>query len=319
MKLTAQTGVDAAAALGVRLTSPDRIVYPEAGITKAQVLGYYAAVSERMLEHLARRLLSLVRAPEGAAGQRFYQKHASKGFPATLHSIPIVENDGETKDYMYLEDAAGLLAAVQMSTLEFHVWGSSIDALEIPERVIFDIDPDEDLDFRGVCDAARSIRDALGRWGLESFPMVTGGKGIHVIAPLRPGAEWPQVKAFCHAFAKTLERDEPRRFTANIRKVKRDGKVFVDYLRNERGATAVAPFSTRARTIAACAVPVGWEELGRLKGANTFTLEKAAERAKAADPWPGYRDLEQAITGDMVDAITAPLRKKAGRKTAAAG
>lgn len=310
MKLTDQMGIEAAEALGVRLTSPDRVVYPETGVTKAQLVAHYAAVSDRLLEHLAHRLLSLVRAPDGVDGQRFYQKHAGKSFAATVHSIPVLENDGETKDYMYIEDAAGLLAAVQMSTLEFHVWGSTIDALETPERVIFDIDPDEELGFAGVRDAARSIRDALGERGLESFPMVTGGKGIHVIAPLEPTTEWPLVKDFCHAFAKTLERDQPQRFTANIRKVKRDGKVFVDYLRNERGSTAVAPFSTRARPNAAVAIPVGWDELGRLRSASGFSIETAADRAREPDPWPTYGTLTQSISADMVEAITAPLRKK---------
>jgi bifunctional non-homologous end joining protein LigD len=317
MKLTDEMGIAAAAGLEVKLTSPDRLVYPEAGVTKARLAAYYAAVAERMLAHLGRRLLSIVRGPDGVAGHHFYQKHAARNFPSTFHPRTIIENDGETKDYMYVEDTAGLLAGVQMSTLEFHVWGSSIDDLERPERVVFDIDPDEEMSFTGVCDAARRIRDALGDWGLESYPMVTGGKGIHVIAPLQPVAEWPAVKDYCQAFAKTLERDDPDRFTANIRKAKRGGKVFVDYLRNERGSTAVCPWSTRAKPAATVAVPVSWDELGSFKSAGVFSLDAAAERSNAADPWPGYLAPSQSITPAMVDAATEPFRRKGKRQPTA--
>ena len=220
---------------------------------------------------------------------------------------------------MYVEDVAGLFAGVQMSTLEFHVWGSTIDDLEKPERLIFDIDPDEELGFAGVRDAARRIRDALGGLGLESFPMVTGGKGVHVVAPLRPQAEWPLVKEFCRAFARSLERGDPDRFTANIRKARRGGKVFVDYLRNERGATAVVPWSTRARPNASVAVPVGWDELGRLKSASAFSIEAAAERARDADPWPDYARLARPITPAMLEAVAgpAPAKTRSSRASAA--
>ena len=170
------------------------------------------------------------------------------------------------------------------------------------------------MTFPNVCDAARRIRDALGGWSLESFPMVTGGKGIHVIAPLKPAAQWPEVKDFCQAFAKSLERDDPDRFTANIRKVKRGGKVFVDYLRNERGSTAVCPWSTRAKPAATVAVPVSWDELGSLKGAGAFSLEAAAERAQEPDPWPDYASLTQSITLGMVEAVAGPLKEKKAKR-----
>lgn len=314
MKLTDDMGVAATERLGVKLTSPDRVVYPDAGVTKAQLAAYYDAVADRMLTYLSRRLLSLVRAPEGAEGHQFFQKHAGKGFPKSFIDMTITENDGDVKDYLYLEEPAALLAGVQMSVLEFHVWGSRIDKLEKPERIIFDLDPDEGLGFEHVRDAATDIRDALAGWGLKSFPMVTGGKGVHVIAPLRPSAEWSLVKDFCQAFAKTLEREQPDRFTANIRKAKREGRVFIDYFRNERGSTAIAPFSTRARRGAPVATPVGWDELGRLEAGNVFSLAEAADRAAEPDPWTDYFELKQEITASMFEKIAEPLKKKPARK-----
>ena len=310
MNLIDDMGLAATERHGIKLTHPERVVYADAGITKSQLAAYYDTVAERMLPHLSLRLLSLVRAPDGAEGHRFYQKHAGKGFPDSFIETTITENDGDVKDYMYLENAAGLLAGVQMSVLESHVWGSRVDDLERPERIIFDLDPDEGLGFDHVRGAAHDIRGALQEWDLRSYPMVTGGKGIHVIAPLKPAADWALVKSFCQAFAKTLERDEPDRYTSNIRKAKREGRVFVDYFRNERGATAVAPFSTRARKGAPVAVPVDWGELDALKRANGFSIAEAAERATGADPWPDYFEATQPITEDMLETISAPLRKR---------
>lgn len=291
---TDEMGIAAAEAAGARLTSPDREVYAGTGITKAKLVAYYAAIAPLMLPHIARRPLSLVRRPSGDA-RPFYQKHDSGGFPAAFSKIPIVEGDGDTGEYMYITDVAGLIGGVQMNVLEFHVWGSHVDELEKPDRIIFDIDPDEGLDFAATRDAAITIRDRLADLGLVSFPMLTGGKGIHVIAPLRRTLEWPEVKEFCRAFADRLATGEPDRFTSNIRKAKRTGRMFVDYLRNERGATAVAPYSTRARDLCPVATPVSWEEVPSLTAASQFTLAAPRE----ADPWPGYFDVNQSITKAM--------------------
>ncbi|HHY48198.1 MAG TPA: DNA ligase D [Alphaproteobacteria bacterium] len=309
MNLTDEMGIKAAQRLGVKLSSPDRLAYPDDGITKARLVAYYAAVAERMLQYVAERPLSLVRAPSGVGGERFFQKHDKGTFPDEIKRIPIKEKlEAETKDHMYVTDAAGLVALVQMNTLEFHIWGARISNVEKAERIIFDIDPDEGLDFAAVRAAARSIREALGNWGLKSFPMLTGGKGIHVIAPLRAITEWPLIKDFCHAFADRLEQTQPDRFTSNIRKVKRKGRMFVDYLRNERGATAIAPFSTRARAGCPCAVPISWDELDSFDRANVFTLELAARRAREKDPWPDYFELGQSITRSMVEKAVGDAR-----------
>lgn len=309
MKLTDEMGIAAARRLGVNLTHPERIVFADQAITKAEIAAYYAAVADRMLPHLANRPLSLVRCPQGPNGHCFFQKHDSGGFPSQFKKIPISEKDGDQADYLYVEDLAGILAGVQMNTLEFHIWGSRIDELEKPDRIIFDIDPDEGLDFPQVRRAALDIRDRLAAWSLESFPMLTGGKGIHVIAPLRPVTEWPEVKLFCKTFAEKLAADEPDRFTANIRKASRSGRMFIDYLRNERGSTAIAPFSTRSRKGAPCAVPIGWDEVETVERANLHSMESAAARAAAPDPWPGYFELTQSITKGMLEAVAGPLRK----------
>ncbi|MEO6394624.1 MAG: DNA ligase D [Devosia sp.] len=300
--LTDEMGIAAAERLGIKLTHPEKMVYESAGVTKAKLVAYYDAVADRMLPHIVKRPLSLVRRPTGSS-KPFFQKHDSGGFPTAFKKVKITETTGPTDIYLYIDDAAGLAASVQMSALELHIWGSHIDNLEKPDRIIFDIDPDEGLDFKATRQAAMDIRDRLAKWGLDTFPMVTGGKGIHVIAPLKPRLEWPEVKLFCRTFAEKLASDEPDRFTANIRKATRKGRMFVDYLRNERGSTAVAPFSTRAKDGAPCAVPLGWDELETLKAANGFSLEEAAARAKAPDPWKNYFALTQTITKSMLSAV----------------
>ena len=303
---TNDMGIAIAEKLDVRLTSPDRPVLPGETVTKAQIIAYYEAVAERMLPHIENRPLSLVRVPHGS--RPFFQKHDSGGFPDVMKKVEIELKESEREDHFYIDSLAGLVGGVQMSTLEFHIWGSRIDELERPDRIIFDIDPDEDLDFKAVRRGALDIRDKLEAIGLKSFAMATGGKGIHVIAPLKPVMEWPDVKAFCRGFADKLAIDEPDRFTANIRKVKREGRMFVDYLRNERGSTAIAPFSTRGRKGIPCAVPLGWDEVETLDRANGFDLAAAAEHAKGPDPWKGYFKLTQSITKYMVDAIAGDKR-----------
>jgi bifunctional non-homologous end joining protein LigD len=299
--LTDEQGIAVAERLGVKLSHPEKVVY-DGGITKAQLVAYYDAVADRILPHIAKRPLSLLRLPTGTK-KPFFQKHDSGGFPAAFKKVKIVDTTGPTDIYLYIDDEAGLASCVQMSGLELHIWGSHIDNLERADRIIFDIDPDEGLDFSTTRQAAADIRDKLGDLGLKAYPMVTGGKGIHVIAPLTPSLEWPDVKDFCHGFADKLEADEPERFTSNIRKVKRTGRMFVDYLRNERGQTAVSPFSTRAKDGCTCAVPVTWDDLKTLNAANLFGIAEAAARAKAADPWPDYFEQKQKLTKTMLKAV----------------
>ena len=302
-KLSAEAGINAAQAAGIKLTSADRVVYPGQGVTKADLVAYYAAVAERMLPYIEQRPLSLLRCPQGRAKYCFFQKHDTGGFDDAMRSVLISEKDGTKEDYFYLEDVGGLIAGTQMNVLEWHLWGARIKDVEKPERIIFDIDPDEGLGFEQVRQAAQDIRDVLAEFDLETFPLVSGGKGIHVIAPLKPKLEWPEIKVFCKGVAQLLANREPDRFVANMSKAKRKGKLFVDYLRNERGSTAVSPWSSRSREGAPAAVPVTWGELGTVKAANQFSLAAAAERAKQPDPWKGYFGTTQTITQTMIKAI----------------
>lgn len=296
-------GEEVAEKLGVRLTSPDRVVFPGQGITKSQLVAYYEEVAERMLPHISNRPLSLVRCPQGRAKACFFQKHDTGGFPPQLKSRPVAEKDGDKQDYFLVDDLAGLVAGTQMNVLEWHIWGSHFDTVEQPDRLVFDIDPDEALEFSAITSAATDIRDRLEALGLKSYPLISGGKGIHVVVPLKPGKEWPEVKAFCRAFAQKLADDEPDRFTANMSKARRKGRLFLDYLRNERGSTAISPWSVRSRENAPVAVPVGWDEVGKLKSANGFSLAAAAERAQGDDAWTGYSRSRQTLTDKMLKAV----------------
>jgi bifunctional non-homologous end joining protein LigD len=233
----------------------------------------------------------------------FFQKHDTGGFPEAMKSMLIREKDDSEENYFYVDSLAGLIGGTQMNVLEWHLWGSRRDLVEKPERIIFDIDPDEGLGFEHVRSAAVDIRKELETWSLESYAMVTGGKGVHVIAPLVRRSEWPEVKAFCKTFAQRLAERQPERFTAVLSKAKRKGKLFIDYLRNERGSTAIAPWSIRSRQGGPCAVPVAWDELETIEAANIFSLETAAARAKEPDPWKGYFSTTQSITKAMVSSV----------------
>jgi bifunctional non-homologous end joining protein LigD len=289
---------------GVRITSPDKVLFAELGLSKSDLVDYYEAIAALMLPHIKDRPLSLVRCPQGRSSKCFFQKHDSGGFPEELKRVEIVEGTGASGQYFYVTDLKGIVAGVQMGVLEFHIWGSRADQLEKPDRIIFDLDPDVGLDFDDVRAAAFDVRDRLADIGLTTFPMLSGGKGFHIIAPLVRRAAWPEVKAFCKAFAVMLGEDAPDRYVANMAKARRKGRIFVDYLRNERGSTAIAPYSTRARDNAPVAAPLTWEEARTVAAANVFTVETMPRRAqKVGDPWPGYFDVRQSITKAMQASI----------------
>lgn len=291
---------------GVRLTSPDKVLWDDAGITKRDLAEYYAAHADLILPHLKDRPLSIVRCPEGVAGECFFQKHSNPSTPDVIDTTGIREKDGSTAQYLVVRDRKGLIATAQIGATELHVWGCQTDKLEYPERIVFDLDPDEGLGFPDVRAAAAEIRDVLASVGLTSFPMLTGGKGVHVIVPIQRRTEWPEVKAFAHGFAEKLAATAPQRYVANMAKKKRVGRIFLDYLRNERGATAIVPFSPRRRAGAPVATPVSWTELKRLDRANAFTMSTLDARLKRqkADPWKGYFQTKQALTAEIRKAFT---------------
>jgi len=266
----------------VTITSRDRVIFPEAKATKGDLADYYVAIAPVMLPHSARRPISLVRCPQGRGKKCFFQKHDSGSFGGHVHQVPIREKDGGHEDYLYVEDADGLLACVQMGTIEFHGWGSHVDALEKPDRMVFDLDPDEGLDFAAVKKAAIDIRRQLADLGLVSFAMLSGGKGVHVVVPLDPGHSWDAHKDFSKRFAEALSMAEPDRYVATMSKAKRKGKIFIDWLRNQRGSTAILPYSARAREGAPVAVPIGWDALADVKGAAAWSIKDTDELIKRA-------------------------------------
>ncbi|OWU70045.1 DNA ligase D [Phaeobacter sp. 22II1-1F12B] len=286
---------------GVRISSTSRSVYPDAGLTKGEVAEHYARVAERMLDDVADRPLALLRCPDGIAGDCFFQKHAGKGFPEGVKSLPLEEKDGDSVDYMYVSDPKGILGAAQMGTLEFHLWGARRDRIERPDRMVFDLDPDEGLGFEAVKAAAGEVCEGLHACGLDSSPMVTGGKGVHVIVPLRRISEWETVKYFAKTFANILAERHPDRYTATMSKAKRKGRVFIDWLRNERGATAIAPYSLRARPGAAVALPVTWSELQDLDRPDKFHVSDMETRLKR--PCPLKDAKARGIGAEAVEAL----------------
>ncbi len=272
----------------VTISNPDRVIFPDAKVTKGDLAAYYRDVGPIMAEWTAFRPVSLVRCPQGRAKKCFFQKHDSGTFgPHVLH-VPIREKDGHNEDYLYFEDSAGVVACVQMGAIEFHGWGSKVADVEKADRIVFDLDPDEGLDFGLVKKAAKDIRRHLADMGLQTFPMLTGGKGVHVVVPLTPRAEWPEVKDFAQRFAMALAEAEPDRFVATLSKAKRKGLIFIDYLRNQRGSTAIMPYSARAREGAPVAAPVNWEELDDMASGHVFSVKDAAKLLERA----GSRKLE---------------------------
>ncbi|WP_066781933.1 DNA ligase D [Sphingomonas sp. CCH5-D11] len=278
----------APAITSIKISNRDRLIFPESSVTKGDLADYYAAVSGIMLPWVARRPVSLVRCPQGRARKCFFQKHDAGSFGEHVHQVPIKEKDGSTEDYLWVDNADGLVACVQMGTIEFHGWGSNVDHLERPDRLVFDLDPDEGLDFDDTKKGAEHLKNQLAELGLTSFPMLSGGKGVHVVVPLTPEAEWPAVKSFADRFARALAQAEPDRFVATMSKAKRKGRIFIDWLRNQRGATAIMPYSARARAGAPVAAPVSWTELRQIETAANWSvsatqelIERAGSRALA--------------------------------------
>ena len=283
--------------LGVTITNPDRLVFPEDKLTKLDLADYYVAVEPLILVDAANRPMTLIRCPQGRGKKCFFQKHDSGSFGPEVKHVPIREKNGSTEDYLYVDGIKGILTLVQMGTIEFHGWGSKIDAVENPDRLVFDLDPDVGLDFKKVREAALRLRALLEDLGLKTFPLLSGGKGLHVIAPLDASRNWPDVTSFAERFSRAIAEAEPDMFTANIRKVQRKGRIFLDWLRNQRGATAVMPFSARAREGAPVASPIAWEEIDQFESGHHFSIRDAdilIERA-SSKMLAGWGKAKQAL------------------------
>jgi bifunctional non-homologous end joining protein LigD len=285
---------------GVRLTNPDRVLYPEQGITKEAMARYYEAVAEWILPEVADRPLTLVRCPQGHEKECFYQKHADQGFPDAVKRVEIAEGSGPST-YLYVDSIEGILSLVQLGVLELHTWGSRRDQVERPDRIIFDLDPDEGMAWERIVEAARILHGFLDSLGLRSFLKTTGGKGLHIVVPLVRRSTWDEAKAFSKAVVDRIADAAPDRYTTNASKKKREGRIYLDYLRNGRGATAVAAYSTRARPGAPVSVPVRWDELGPSLRPDGHTIESLPRRLSRLkeDPWADYAAVRQSLTAKM--------------------
>jgi len=296
-------GSDAVA--GIRITHPERVLYEEPRVTKLDLARYLEAAAPRMLEHLGDRLVSLVRCPEGPAATCFFQRHRGAGLSEAIGSVPVEEEKGKSEDYLHIDSVEGLAAAAQMGVIEFHIWGSRVDRIEQPDRLVFDLDPAPDVAYATVVEAAHEMKAVLEALELQSFPMITGGKGIHVVVPIVRQHAWPTIKAFTGAVAHRLAEAHSDRYVAVMTKAKRKGRIFIDYLRNGRTATAICPFSPRARAGAPVAWPVTWPALARQSGANAVDIPTAMKRLGEPDPWKGYATLKQRLTKAALKAVGA--------------
>ena len=279
-----------------RITHPERVVFAGAAYTKGDVADYYRTVAKWLLPELVDRPLSLLRCPAGSQGECFFQKHHADSLGDDVHAIALKQKSG-SEQYLYVDSIEGVIDLVQMNTLEFHPWGARVDDPEQPDRLVFDLDPGEGVRWPAVVAAARDMRGKLKQAGLQSFVRLSGGKGLHVVVPIARGPSWDEVHAFCEAFSGAMAEHAPERYVATMSKAKRRGKIFIDWLRNTRGATSVASWSLRARKGAPVAVPLRWEDLGGIRKPGAFDLAGAKQRAARLrkDPWAGFGELEQAL------------------------
>jgi bifunctional non-homologous end joining protein LigD len=286
---------------GFHLSNPERVLYPEQGLTKRELAVYYSRIADWILPHLADRPLTLVRCPEGRARQCFYQKHITEHVPASVRRVDV----GEPEPYGSVSDLEGLLALVQMGVLEIHFWGAHRDKIELPDYVVFDLDPDEGLPWERVVEGAFMMRDFLTELGLRTFLKTTGGKGLHVVFPVARRDDWDEVKAFTKAVTEAVVASAPDRYTSKLPKASRKGKVFIDYLRNGRGATSISPYSTRARPGATVSAPLFWEELETGARGDSFNVRNLPERLEnlPSDPWADFLKVRQSITAAMKKTV----------------
>ena len=279
---------------GVRLSNPDKILYPEQGVTKGDLADHYLAVAERMLPHVALRPITMVRCPIGHQQKCFYQRHAGAGVPRQIERVRV---PGFDNPYLFIRDVAGLIALVQIGVLEIHPWGVTVAKPDVPDRVIFDLDPAEGLGFDAVVAAALDVRERLDRLGLTSFVKTTGGKGLHVVMPIEPVHAWPLVKSWSKALSEAMAADAPDRYLTRIAKAEREGRIFIDYLRNDPTSTAVGPYSTRARPGAPVAMPIEWDEVRPGLDPARYGVRTAAEeiRRQGRDPWGDMTKVRQRL------------------------
>ena len=286
------------------ISHPDRVLYPDQRLTKVDVAHYYAAIADWIVPHVRGRPLTLVRCPAGVSSECFYMKHSKVWAPAPLRRVRIQEKT-KLGEYLIADDVAAVVGLVQMGVLEIHTWNSDFARVEEPNRLVFDLDPGEQVTWPRVVDAARRLRDALRALGLESFVKTTGGAGLHVVVPLTPHVDWTVCLAFSRALAQTIERSDPLRYTTVFAKAGRGNKILIDYLRNNRTNTSVAAYSTRAKPNATVSVPVTWKELTPSLNPASFTVIGVPTRLSKlrSDPWANYWTTKQRLSRPILKAM----------------
>lgn len=283
-------------ALGpVTISHPERMVFSE-GFTKQDVADYYRAVMPQLLPGIAERPLSIIRCPDGTAGGCFFQKHTLPGLKR-VGSVTLKEESGTSGVYLYVQNAEQVIELVQFNAIEFHPWAATIKNTDVTDYLVFDLDPGPDIAWNTVKRAAQVLREKMEALDLQSFVRTSGGKGLHVVVPLRPATAWAAAKAFAHDIASQLTAERPDEFIDTASKAKRDGVIFIDYLRNSRGATSVASYSLRSRPGAPVALPLRWEDLKTLKSASAFTIANTPARIKrqGGEAWPGFATCRQSL------------------------
>lgn len=288
---------------GIEITHPEKVLYPEQGITKRRLASYYEEIADWMLPHLERRPLTLVRCPRGRDKHCFYQRHIRESLHEAIHTIPLKEGRSAA-EYVWVDSLAGLMALVQMGALEIHTWGARVERIEQPDQLIFDLDPDPAIAWQELAAAAHAVRDRLTRLGLASFVKTTGGKGLHIVVPIAPRESWDCAKEFSQAVAESMVREAPTRYTATMSKLQRKGKIYIDYLRNARAASAICVYSTRAFAGAPVSAPVRWDELER-DVRTKFDINSMRERlSHGKQPaWEGFDERRAPISRAMVKRI----------------
>jgi len=278
---------------GVKITNPNKVIFNDPKTTKLDVVNYYSMVAERMLPFISGRILSIVRCPKGVSEACFYKKHPGPGSKAIV-TIPIFTSDGEVEDYFYIEDTKGLISEAQMGTIEFHTWGSNIDQLENPDVMVFDLDPDEGMDIDRVRQGVEDVKSILDELSLKSYLKTSGGKGYHILIPLKPSVNWDIFYNFSRQVAELMERKWPDRYTSNIRKASRKDRIFIDWIRNGRGATSIAPYSLRSRKGIKVSMPIDWSELYSV-APDSINMKETILRLQNTDPWKDFFNIDQML------------------------
>jgi bifunctional non-homologous end joining protein LigD len=283
------------------LSHPDKLLYPDVNITKLDLANYYNQIAEWILPYILQRPLTLLRCPNGQKKKCFYQRHLTAK-TKNLYAISLSDKTNKSEPYLYIKNKLGLMALIQLGVLEIHPWASQIDKIEKPDFITFDLDPGLDTEWKKLIEAAFFVKDNLRKINLKSFVKTTGSKGLHVVIPIKRLYSWDKIKIFAHTFTQYLVMQNPQLLVANMSKAKRKGKIFVDYLRNQRGASSIAPYSTRTRANAAVATPLNWNELTTRIKSDTFTVKNLPQRlAKLKhDPWKDFFILKQKLSLPMI-------------------